>query len=185
MELKDIVALIGLCGAVIGLFLTATQMLRTYRVQRGSFFKELYEPFFLDEQILDVFRLIEEGAPVFHKDFGASSGDEQLKRQKAVERLLAQFEIICSLFHRRLLSRDDMVHFEYNIQRVCLTPGFDDYVRMLEEWQKARGLPQGPYSSFLRYVRENRSRLGERAMNTHSRPNTALHRTRGKHAARR
>ena len=162
MELKEAIALVGLIGSVVGLFFTATQVRRSYRTERGKFFKDLYSPFFLDEQIRYVYQLIEEGGFGFQDGFGASTEEERLRREIAVEKLFAQFEIICSLFHSKLLSRDDMIHFDYNIQRICLTRGLDEYLTMLEKWQRLRGLTQGPYSSFLRYVRENSSRLCKR-----------------------
>jgi hypothetical protein len=163
MEFKDAIALVGLIGAVVGLFFTGIQVRRSYRTERGKFFKDLYSPFFSDEQIRYVYELIEEGGFSFQEGFGASTDEERLRRQNTVEKLFAQFEMISSLFYRKLLSQGDMVHFDYNIQRICLTRGFDGYLAMLEKWQKLRGLTQGPYSSFQRYVRENSSRLCKRA----------------------
>jgi hypothetical protein len=46
--------------------------------------------------------------------------------------------MICSLYHRKLLCRKDLVDFEYNMRRVCLAEGFDGYLEMLEGWPEER-----------------------------------------------
>ena len=185
VEFKDAIALLALVVSVTGLFFAATQIRRTYRIERGKFLKELYAPFFLDDQIRSVYELIEGGASLFDDGSRTRNETKELGRQRAVERLFAQFEIICSLYYRKLLSRADLLHFDYNIQRVCLADGFDGYLTMLEEWRQFRGLNQGPYSSFIRYVNENRSRLCKRVSTEAPPPNNALHPTRSSGAERR
>jgi hypothetical protein len=156
---KDLIAILALIVSVTGLFFAAIQMRRAYRIERGKFFNELYSPFFRDDQIRYVYEQIEAGASIFRDGLGTDDIKEKVKRQRAIEALLAHFEILCSLYYRKLLCRKDLVHFDYNMRRVCLAEGFDGYLGMLEEWRKNRGLSQGPYSSFVRYVEENRSRL--------------------------
>ena len=174
LSVGDTIAACGFGATIIALLFAAFELRQTSTTQRAQFFKELYEPFFLDKEIGYAFLLIEEGtlfdATTADENtlieegelFDATTADEN-KRRKAVERLLAHFEIICSLFRRRLLRRPDMIHFDYNIQRLCLTPGFFEYIAGLETWRRQKGLEQGPYSSFVKYVSANRSRLTSRA----------------------
>jgi hypothetical protein len=58
-------------------------MRRAYRTERGSFFKELYSTFFVDDQIRYVHEQIEAGASIFRDGFGTGDIEEQPKRQRA------------------------------------------------------------------------------------------------------
>ena len=97
VEFKDAVAILALIVSVTGLFFAATQMGRTHHTERGKFFKELHSPFFLDDQIRYAYDVIEKGSSIFPAEFRAKKIEEQLKRERAIETLFAQFEIIISL----------------------------------------------------------------------------------------
>ncbi len=172
--LANLIAGTLLLAAVGGLGFTALQIRRSSATQRGMFFKHLYEPFFLDREIQYLFRLIEHREDIFRPGFGSDpwedeeedeeDEDEQKKkktrkRQRAIERVFAHFEIICSLYQRKLLAYKDMRHFNYNIQRLFNYPGFHDYEAMLDSWWRDQGLERGPYSSFFWYTKKNSERL--------------------------
>ena len=88
-----------------------------------------------------------------------TDSEESKKRQKAIERLFAQFEIICSLYSRGLINDKDMHYFDYNIQRVLNHSGFNDYRAYLDTWRKCKRLEQIPYSTFFWYIDKNSNRL--------------------------
>jgi hypothetical protein len=148
--MSDLLASAALIATAIGLGFTALQIRKNTAIQRGTFFRALYEPFFLNDELQYVFRLISDEENIFGENYGTSGrGDEYNKRQKAVERLFAHFEIICSLYRRRLINDNDMQDFDYNIQRVFNYRGFHDYEANLDSWRKSKGLERGPYSTFF------------------------------------
>jgi len=157
----NLIAGFGFAAAVAGLVFTAFQMKRNTATQRGTLFKELYEPFFSDDRLRLVFDLVEQKQPIFKPGFGAGDdADEARRRQLAVERTFAHFEVICSLQRRGLLDLSDMSDFDYNIQRLIHHEDFETYRNFLDvEWPKKRGLLRGPYSSFFKYAEQNASRL--------------------------
>jgi hypothetical protein len=155
----SIATVIGLPATLIGLVFAALQIRKNTATQRGKFFKELYEPFFFNDELRYAFELIEGRKDVFRGDYGTTDQKESEKRQKAIETLFAHFEIICSLYRRGLIHDDDMHYFDYNIQRVFNHPEFNDYRAGLDSWRKSRGLEQIPYFTFFWYLDKNTERL--------------------------
>jgi hypothetical protein len=159
IEISDLIATGGLIGTTIGLAFTAWQIRKNTKTERGKFFKELYEPFFFNNELRYVFELIEKKENIFGAGHGTADGAEREKRQKAIENLFAHFEILCSLYRRGLINKVDMQNFDYNIQRVFKHTGFSDYEKFLDSWWKGKRLLRGPYSSFFWYVNKNREKL--------------------------
>jgi hypothetical protein len=104
-----------------------------------------------------VYSLTENNEKIFKlPEHGASNPQEQNRRQKAIERLFAHFEVICALHKSKLLAPEDMQHFRYNIQRLSQYPDFDSYRHWLEvDWPRKQNLERGPYSSVFWYVDQN------------------------------
>jgi hypothetical protein len=144
----SIATVIGLPATLAGVIFAALQIQKNTATQRGKFFRELYEPFFLNDELRSAFALIER-----------ERSKDAFREQRAIETLFAHFEIICSLYRRGLIHDDDMHYFDYNIQRVLNHPGFNDYRAGLDSWRKSKGLEQIPYSTFFWYIDKNSNRL--------------------------
>jgi hypothetical protein len=156
----SIATVIGLPATLVGLVFVALQMRKNTATQRGKFFRELYEPFFLKEELRYAFTLIEgrKDKDAFREHYCTTDPKEYEKKGKPIETLFAHFEIICSLYRRGLIDKGDMHYFDYNIQRVLNHPGFNDYRAGLNCWRKSKGLEQIPYSTFFWYIDENSKR---------------------------
>lgn len=159
IDVGDLIASGALVAAIVGLTFTFIQIRRGARAQRGAFFKDLYEPFFLDPEMRRVFELMELEQWSFEQGFGAEDEKEYRTLEKSIERLLAHLEIICSLYRRGLITVEDMHDFDYNIQRLVKYPGFDEYLAGLEDWRRRKGLLRAPYTSLASYIEAHRDRL--------------------------
>ena len=160
MELGDVIPTASLLAAVVGLLFTADQIRRNTRAQRGTFYKQLYETFFLNEGMFTVFDLMERGQWSFDEHFGAKDDGESYRRSRALEQLLAHLEVICFLYRRRLITFEDLQEFEYNIQRLVKYEGFFGYLDdHLEDFRAKGGLLRAPYGNLRWYVHSNRARL--------------------------
>jgi hypothetical protein len=104
----SIATVIGLPATLVGLVFAALQIRKNTATQRGKFFRELYEPFFLNDELQYAFHLINVEKNLFRGDYGTTDPEESKKRQKAIERLFAHFEIICSLYRRGLINDKDL-----------------------------------------------------------------------------
>ena len=81
--LGNLIAVGALIAAVVGLGFTAVQIQKNTATQRGIFFKQLYETFFLDEELQYAFQLIERGEHIFKRRFGASDPEEGREKAKS------------------------------------------------------------------------------------------------------
>lgn len=164
VETSDYATIGALAATIVGLVFTALQIRRNAaaterekEVESQKFYTELYKQFFLNDDWYYIFSLINNGEYIF--PVAAPTTEEELKKQKAIERLFAHLETICSLYKKGLLVKSDMEEFDYNIQRIYNAPGFLDYQHNLDNWRKQQGLSRGPYSNFFWYTDTNKDRL--------------------------
>lgn len=155
MSAGDIVQSVGLFLTFVAVVAAVVAFRREKDVQRASFFKELYEPLFLDPNLRRTFDLIGKTGGLYTN----VSPPEPSANQIAVERTFAHFEIICALHRRGLFTADDMEEFDFNMHRIAKAKDFGDYRKSLEDWRSKAGLERGPYSNFLAYVDKNEERF--------------------------
>jgi len=150
-EVLSTIQVFGFLAAVVGLIFTAFQIGKNSRTQRAILFKDLYTTIFEDDDVGVAFRLIETRELHF-EDLTEAQAEIPRQTQKAIEKLLAHFEVICSLRNRRLLTNKDMVDFEYMMKRVTQYPGFLDYMKHIDDWTARNEMPRRPYENFFGYV---------------------------------
>ena len=150
----DIINIVLLLLTFIGLIITIVQLLRSRKLNRASFVKELYLQLYQDKDLREAFYAIE------WSDYTPS---ERLKLQGSEEeqktdRLLSFFEIVCSMYYRKILTPDDMSPFDYEMRRVYEHPDIQNYLRFLDGWQKRQGLGKS-YVNYKRYCSTNKKAL--------------------------
>jgi hypothetical protein len=156
LSLGDMLQALALVGAVIGLGLTVAQMRKTDKTERAKFFKELYAPFFMDPDFRRVFELIQ-GERFFNKEeqFNLNADIEKnVENEKNVEKVLSHFEMICSLYIRGLLSKEEMLHFDYNLKRLYRCESIRDYLDYIRLYEEAQRLEYGPFTQVRKYIKE-------------------------------
>ena len=159
MNAGDVISTVALLAAFVGLVFTGIEIRQSNSVRRATFYKELYESFFLSPEMRTVFELMEDNKWKFDDKFGAENDEEFYRRRIAFERLLAHLEVICSLYHRGLITSEDMEEFEYNIQRIVKYPDFGNYPAVLERWRNKDKLLRAPYVNFRYYIHSKRKHL--------------------------
>ncbi|MDA2917692.1 hypothetical protein MYX64_12780, partial [Nitrospinae bacterium AH_259_B05_G02_I21] len=78
-SLGNVIAGLGFTAAAVALGFTALETRRNTATRRGMLFKELYEPFFSDDQLRLVFDLIEKRQRIFEPGFGVQDNREESK----------------------------------------------------------------------------------------------------------
>ncbi len=147
VSIGDIGSMLLLLTAVVALFFTWQQLKDNNQKQRAIFFKDLYSTFFFDPDISYAFYVIE-GGEVDFTGYYRSGEEKQFNKIDAINKLLAQCELISALYLRGAISEDEMTHFEYNLIRTSENPNIQKYFRQIDTWNEAHGFKMGPFSKF-------------------------------------
>ena len=149
ITLGDSISIVLLIVTAIGIIFTGMQLKQTKDINRAILVKELYLFFYKDKAIREIFYKIE---------WSNYSLDERMKldtkEEQQVDALLSFFEVICDMFYRKVLTKDDLKIFDYEMYRTYEHPGVQEYLEFLEEWQKERNIGES-FRSFKRYCEEN------------------------------
>lgn len=143
---SDILSLFFLSLAIIGIFLTRHQIKQGYDVQKASFFKELFQTMYGDPDIRNTLYLILHGKFVFDDTSFYESGHEQ-----SIDRLLCYLDLICALYLGKMLTKQEMLYFEYELNTVYRDPHIQAYLQHVKGLYRKRGIAIAPFSSFLLY----------------------------------
>jgi hypothetical protein len=161
ISISDIMSLIFLGLAIIGIFLTRHQIKQGYNVQKASFFKDLFQTMYGDPEIRNTFYLIEHGKFVFDDNF-YESGNEQ-----SIDRLLCFVDLICGLYAGKMLTKQEMIYFEFELIMIYHDPNVQVYLEHLRGLYKERKFDTTPFASFVSYCQRE---LADRASPTSKAP---------------
>lgn len=145
ISISDILSLIFLGLAIIGIFLTRHQIKQGYNVQKATFFKDLFQTMYGDPEIRNTFYLIEHGKFVFNDNF-YESGNEQ-----SIDRLLCFVDLICSLYAGKMLTKQEMLYFEFELITIYNDPNVQAYLEHITGLYKDRKFVTTPFASFISY----------------------------------
>jgi hypothetical protein len=146
MTAGDIINAALLIVAIAGIGLTWGQLRSGARTQRAAFLRDLYTTLNNDQAICDGFYAIEYGR--FH--YSGEFHDTKVERE--VDRLLSFFDLVCELYHRKILTKEELQFFEYRFQRVSADPEVAAYLRFLAGFYRDNGIAATPFPSFTRYI---------------------------------
>jgi len=149
ISISDIINILLLSAAVIGIFLTFAQVRGNYRTQKATFFKDLYLILFNDPDINRTLYQIEKGVKrgedfVFKKETFLGSDFE-----KSLDHLLALVELVCDLYYQNLLTKHEMSYFDYEFYVLYKSKGVQDYYSYLERSSNKNNV--NPFPGFMRY----------------------------------
>jgi hypothetical protein len=134
--------------AVVGILLTWWQARAGAKTQRAAFLRDLYGTINSDEGIREAFYSIEYGKFTYDADFHGS------KEECNVDRLLSFVDLICELHRRRVLTRREMLFFEYRFRRVAADPHVQEYLTFLKGFYAMNDTRTEPFASFMSYSRQ-------------------------------
>jgi hypothetical protein len=101
----------------------------------------LYSTLLSDKEIRDAF---------FKIDYSKFNYDENTfhysEVEKIIGRLLTYLDLICYLYHQRMISDTEMVCFKYFLQRVGGNPEIKKYRDYLEKWFKENQIDSSFYN---------------------------------------
>src|SRR6266849_10002927 len=145
ISISDILSLIFLSLAIIGIFLTRHQIKQGYDVQKATFFKDLFQTMYGDPEIRNTFYLIEHSKFVFNDNF-YESGNEQ-----SIDRLLCFVDLICGLYAGKMLTKQEMLYFEFELITIYNDRNVQAYLEHIRCLYKERKFVITPFASFVSY----------------------------------
>jgi hypothetical protein len=149
VSIADIINGILLLIAIVGIYLTRSQIRDSRKIQQASFFKELYTSLFSDPDIREAYYQIEYGRFTYDNSFHGSQQEKQL------DRLLSFVDLICYLYDEGLLTASEMRFFHYEIVQVYHNPNVRNYLEFLRPFfhQHKKGLR--PFERLEAYCEKN------------------------------
>ena len=126
ISVADIINMFLLLVAVIGVFLTYLQTRQAYKIQKTTFFKDLYSMMFSDQDIRKAYQMIEYNKFVYGEEFH-NSIEEHL-----IDRLLSFTDLVCYLHNQKMLTDYEMDFFKYEYLRVYENINIQKYLSFLE-----------------------------------------------------
>jgi hypothetical protein len=134
--------------AIVGIGLTYHRIRLSYKTQKAIFFKEIYLTLRREKELRDIYYKIEynelQYTPEFH------GGPEE----GPTDRLLSFFDLICDLYNQRILTKQEMSFFRYDIKRVYQNESVQEYINFLQRWYISIGEEIAPFNSFISYCQK-------------------------------
>lgn len=149
ITIGDIINMALLFLTILSLIFTAIQLAQTKKINRASLVKELYWTFYDDDEIREVFYIIEWSN---YKDDIEVDGYEQ-----KVDKMLSFFEVVCSMYYRKILTKSDMKTFNYEMNRVYAHSKVQEYLVFLDNWQENLSIGES-YANYKKYCQEYKKR---------------------------
>lgn len=137
-----------LIAAIVGITLTYLQVRSSARTQRAQFLKDLYSTLAADPDVMDAYYQIEYGQ--FHYGDGFHGSDIEPR----IDRLLGFADLVSELFLQKIISKRELVFFEYRFRRIYENPEVRQYLNFLTSFYKQTGSRSAPYQSFQRVAQE-------------------------------
>jgi len=147
--ISDIINFILLLIAVIGIFLTRKQIMENKKIQKATFFKDLYSTMFSDPEIRNAYYRIE------YEDFTYDSSFHASKEEKEFDRLFSFIDLICDLYSQGILSKHEMSFFKYEFKRIYNNHNVKSYLFFLTDFYISNNVGTTPFPKFIAYCKEN------------------------------
>ena len=155
ISISQIISACLLLVAVGGLMLTYRQMRNNYKMQKATFFKDLYSTMFADSEVRSALYMIEYNRFVYSEQFHGST-DENI-----VDRLLSFSDLVCDLYAQGVLTDHEMDFFKYEFYRIYKNPNVQRYLDFLQERYSDTGHNIEPFPAFVAYCETELRKSGQ------------------------
>jgi hypothetical protein len=145
IQVNDLINVLLLLTAVVGIFLTYWQTRLNARTNKAAFFKDLYSTMFRDPIIRKAFYQIEYDKFIYDDSFHGSE-NEQL-----IDRLLSFSDLVCDLYFQKIISKHEMDFFKYEFIRVYQDEEIQKYLTFLKNFYLENQFGTVPFPSYIKY----------------------------------
>lgn len=121
-KLSDILSVISIILAIVGGVFAYYQWCRNISLKRASYINELTEKIRSDPDIKDIVYLFDYNQNWYSEQF---HDDDSLELK--VDKTLSYFSYICYLKKRKIISKKEFYFFQYEVERILMNFGTQDY----------------------------------------------------------
>jgi hypothetical protein len=155
VSISQIISACLLMVAVGGIMVTYRQMRNNYKMQKATFFKELYSTMFADSEVRSALYMVEYNRFVYSEQFHGSN-DENI-----VDRLLSFADLVCDLYAQSVLTDHEMDFFKYEFYRIYKNVNVQRYLDFLKGRYTDTGHAIEPFPAFVAYCETELRRRGQ------------------------
>ena len=155
ISVADIIGLLTLIVAATAAVVAVHQIRENHKTQKATFFKEVYTAMYDDPLILEGWHLIE--YETFTYDDNHFDGS--LSTEKAIDRMLGFYDLICDLFDQRILTEREMMPFRYKLLTTYRSPDIRRYMNFVDAFSLSVGIPIENWHHFRTYCESDQHTL--------------------------
>jgi hypothetical protein len=148
INISDIISIVLLIIACVGIYLTVRQLRQNYVVQKATFFKDLHLFAISDASWRKGFYLVIYNKFVFDENFMGS------ETEKNIDSLLSYFDLVGGLYATGMLTKQEMPIFENAFRQVYANDNIRIYLDYLENKYKGLGSNFAPFKYFALYCQK-------------------------------
>lgn len=141
ISVSDILSLVGIVIASVGLYLNAATMWRSNRQKRAEFIIEIKSTMFADSEMMDIYYRMEYGKFKYNKNFHGSNDE------RCLDELLGLLDNIAKLWIMGNVKIDDVGLIAYEYLMIYQNPEVKKYFTYLDDWFDKRGIAMIPFDA--------------------------------------
>lgn len=132
MELVEILTIISISLAALGLFANYFQIRKANIQKRAEYIVKLYNDFVNDTDMIDIYYQLE------YSDFDYNDNFHGSASEKNLDKLLGHFSNIGRLYFMGILKKKDLKFLEYEFLIIYQNRNIQNYLKFLDDWFKLR-----------------------------------------------
>jgi len=117
---------------VFSVIIALLQYMKANKVKRAELINQIIEKLRFNEELQETFLMIDYNNKWYNESFHNKENDIE----KKVDRLLAYFSYLCYLRNLKFLSKKEFTLFEYQLNRICISPQVQNYLWNLYHFSK-------------------------------------------------
>jgi len=143
MTIADLINIALLVATTIGVFAAFRQIFISNKQKRADLILQLYNQFYQDNDMQDIYYRIEYGSFQYEVDTFHTSEDE-----KKLDKLLGLFSNIGQLYQMGIIKDKDLDFIKYEFQVIYENEEVQSYLETLDGWFQARQITHLKFQPF-------------------------------------
>jgi len=148
IQIIDILKIIAVLIALVGLFLNAWQLYQNNNFRRSEIVSNVLFKTFDDEKISKMFYKLEYDKFTYDDNFHNSKDEERL------DKTLVLFNILAKQYYMNLITLEDIEEISYDFLTIYDNQEVQKYLKFLDNWYKNKNHKKIPFEHFRKLSEE-------------------------------
>ena len=142
MELVEILTIVSISLAALGLFANYFQIRKANIQKRAEYIVKLYNEFVNDNDMTDIYYQLE------YSDFDYNNEFHGSETEKKLDKLLGHFSNVGRLYFMGILKKEDLKFLEYEFLIIYQNRNIQKYLEFLDNWFILRNIYDEKFEYF-------------------------------------